>query len=650
METLTEISFKLDNIKSTLKSEFIGLDEIIDQFIQAVTPWCTMAESQRRPLVVNLWGMTGTGKTSLVNRFVELWDKDQSIIPFNLGSRNNSREILDSMQNMISLSEKPVIFIFDEFQHAKTLDNGLKELENPMDRIIWQLMDSGIFSYAKYWPDDDDLRELASGLELCLERGVKVVNGKIVEGMETYLNIMGQNDERYKSSTEMEDKNFLSHSDLRMLYDHVKAHFPFKAILRDFIFRLDGQEILEFVKKTEKEACLTKKLDFSKALVFVIGNLDEAYEMSDMVSADHDPDLLHEASKRITFSNVKEALKERFRMEEIARLGNIHLIYPAMSSKVYREFIGKELEVIRDRFKHTFRCHLSFSENVIDMLFEEGVFPSQGFRPLRSSIRYIMESSLVEMLQSTYFEFGEKLFADVKKDDMLLIHQGQAISRKTLHLPVREAKRKKMSPQMMAVTAVHEAGHALVYSILTGRLPQMVTIASSDFNTGGFVEGNFSQELESHDHLIRDVAIRLAGKKAEEIVFGQDNITTGCEMDLKTASRRLLQAYRSGAFNRQDIAFEPKTHGSGKLLVESSESRLWVSENLEKASALADRLLKENKKAFKAIIDTLLDKKYVSAQSLSDELYLKGIDVAYLLHSFPEVMDFHLKLQSFMKD
>ena len=55
---------RLSEIAAQLKNEFIGIDSIIDQLIYAVKPWYLAAELQESPLVINLWGMTGVGKTS----------------------------------------------------------------------------------------------------------------------------------------------------------------------------------------------------------------------------------------------------------------------------------------------------------------------------------------------------------------------------------------------------------------------------------------------------------------------------------------------------------------------------------------------------------------------------------------------------------
>ena len=64
--TRSEKTKFLKEISKTLKNEFVGLDGIVDQIIQSVTPWYVTPEIITRPVIVSLWGMTGTGKTSIV--------------------------------------------------------------------------------------------------------------------------------------------------------------------------------------------------------------------------------------------------------------------------------------------------------------------------------------------------------------------------------------------------------------------------------------------------------------------------------------------------------------------------------------------------------------------------------------------------------
>src|SRR5690606_19938081 len=53
----------------------------------------------------------------------------------------------------------------------------------------------------------------------------------------------------------------------------------------------------------------TKTLDLSKSLIFVLGNLDEAYGMSRNLNPDISADEFHEATSRITIADIKRALK-----------------------------------------------------------------------------------------------------------------------------------------------------------------------------------------------------------------------------------------------------------------------------------------------------------------------------------------------------
>ena len=68
----------LDNARKVLKQEFIGIDKIIDEIIDNVSSWFFLPNLQEKPVIVNLWGLTGVGKTSLVNRLVELIDFEDS--------------------------------------------------------------------------------------------------------------------------------------------------------------------------------------------------------------------------------------------------------------------------------------------------------------------------------------------------------------------------------------------------------------------------------------------------------------------------------------------------------------------------------------------------------------------------------------------
>src|SRR5689334_14645413 len=76
---------QLDAITAQLKTRFIGLDTIIDNVMNLVTSWYLFPQAQMRPCIINLWGLTGSGKTALVRTLVELLGHRKLFIHFDMG-------------------------------------------------------------------------------------------------------------------------------------------------------------------------------------------------------------------------------------------------------------------------------------------------------------------------------------------------------------------------------------------------------------------------------------------------------------------------------------------------------------------------------------------------------------------------------------
>lgn len=92
------------------------------------------------------------------------------------------------------------------------------------------------------------------------------------------------------------------------------------------------------------------------------------------------------------------------------------------------------------------------------------------------------------------------------------------------------------------ITAYHEAGHALVTTLL---LPEhyisKVTIIPSVRGAGGF---NLSipkdTMFQSRIQLLANIQVLLAGRIAEELIFGSEEITTGASNDIQKASSLIV--------------------------------------------------------------------------------------------------------------
>jgi cell division protease FtsH len=88
------------------------------------------------------------------------------------------------------------------------------------------------------------------------------------------------------------------------------------------------------------------------------------------------------------------------------------------------------------------------------------------------------------------------------------------------------------------ITAYHEAGHALVAKLLSGATVSKVTIIPTTKGAGGYTlflpdEKMFSTKRD----LLNDIAVFLAGRASEEIIFGENNVTNGASDDLRKATQ-----------------------------------------------------------------------------------------------------------------
>lgn len=106
---------KLSQVKAQLKKEFIGIDEVIDKVIESITSWYLIPEMNDRPVIVNLWGLTGTGKTSLVNRLIELLEINKYLY-LDLGKSNGnsfySNNVVSVALSELNDSEKMLIHTY----------------------------------------------------------------------------------------------------------------------------------------------------------------------------------------------------------------------------------------------------------------------------------------------------------------------------------------------------------------------------------------------------------------------------------------------------------------------------------------------------------------------------------------------------------
>ncbi len=105
-----------------------------------------------------------------------------------------------------------------------------------------------------------------------------------------------------------------------------------------------------------------------------------------------------------------------------------------------------------------------------------------------------------------------------------------------------EKKDRVMSEKRKTLVAYHEAGHALVGALMPDYDPvQKISIIPRG-RAGGLTwftpsEDRMESGLYSRSYLQNQMAVALGGRIAEEIIFGEEEVTTGASNDLQQVAR-----------------------------------------------------------------------------------------------------------------
>ena len=105
-----------------------------------------------------------------------------------------------------------------------------------------------------------------------------------------------------------------------------------------------------------------------------------------------------------------------------------------------------------------------------------------------------------------------------------------------------EKKDRVMSEKRKELVAYHEAGHALVGALMPDYDPvQKISIIPRG-RAGGLTwftpsEDRMDSGLYSRSYLQNQMAVALGGRLAEEIIFGEEEVTTGASNDLQQVAR-----------------------------------------------------------------------------------------------------------------
>lgn len=609
---------KLNEISLALKAHFIGLDAIIDELMNLVSAWYLFPQAQLRPMVVNLWGMTGSGKTALVKKLVELLDYKKLYAQMDMGEfESDSASWFKSTltDDLEFFHEQPCMICLDEFQFARTIDKNGEELGKDKLRVIWDLIDSGRINYLPYNNAFYMKRADACLINLlkAKEQGVEIENGIVVKNEEAFLEIFRSFYFENQNRSDAMDKNyFVSNDFVEGLFYLTTDDNISRDSIRQELKKASLTSIAELVVAGIKSRSALKELDLSKALIFVLGNLDEAYGMSHSINPDISADDLHADTLRINITNIKAALKKRFRSEQIARLGNNHIIYRAFKNEHFRELIKRELQRVNGFIKQQFNFEILYHSSVHELVYKEGVFPAQGTRPVLTTIKNYIETWVskiaIEVIDKQLavsvveWSYQDDKYVFIFKDGqntILNIYEEKVILK-------IDSLRKTVDKDLQAHTAVHEAGHAVLAVMTLRILPSLIVSKTAADSCDGFCMVNMPEGLFTRDVLKKDIIICLGGYVAEKMIFGEEHTSSGVYADIENATSLANKAIKYYAMGSDPISIAVSAPNNNEYFFMNEKHRQEAMLLIQDCQKEAEELLEKNKLLLLKISDYLV--------------------------------------------
>ena len=211
-----------------------------------------------------------------------------------------------------------------------------------------------------------------------------------------------------------------------------------------------------------------------------------------------------------------------------------------------------------------------------------------------------------------------------------------------------EKKDRVMSEKRKELVAYHEAGHALVGALMPDYDPvQKISIIPRG-GAGGLTwftpsEDRMDSGLYSRVYLQNQMAVALGGRIAEEIIFGDEEVTTGASNDLQQVARVARQMVtRFGMSDRLGPVALGRQNGNmflGRDIMSerdfSEETASTIDDEVrnlvDQAYHRAKEVLVGNRHVLDKLAEMLVDKETVDSDELQELLATNDVKMAALI-------------------
>ena len=623
---------KLKKAGDNLKKHFVGNNDIIDKIISEIEFWYVCPELLNRPPIICLWGMTGVGKTDLVRRLVVELDIDDKFLEIqmtNKGSGNTmvrSDSISAMLQNSPINEEEQGVLLLDEMQRFRTVEEE-KEIHDYKYQDVWTLLSDGKFS--KQAKDiEAEIYGMILDSKISIEREeIRQENAKA--GLDEDGEVVDEEDVE-KSKKARKSK----YVQWRYFAGRLKSLLNLEESIVD-IAQWDDEKVLTVLIDKLEDKTIYKAQDYSRLLIFISGNLDEVYSNAHSVEeVDLDADIFHEITRKITLVSVKKALTRRFKPEQIARFGNVHIIYPSISKRNYEVIIERSCSDLIDSFQDASGLKINIDQSVYDFIYRNAVFPLQGTRPVFSTIFSLINNNLTKMVYFAIKKKSKSLSVSYDSEKCQLIGSNK---RKSISLScegdvdrIKRKKREKDSDRKFS-TIIHEAGHNVVYTALFGYVPRSIAIETASDDFSGFIYPECL--VYSKANIEKEIAVILAGRAAERIVFGADRITIGASEDYRTATIKAGRMVRKWMLFDREAQIVPigTVEGDHSFFNhDDAQSNAMIEEIMINSAKQADKTLRENLDILRQLSIFIQGKKKVNSQEIKEFYDSIGVEAKVL--------------------
>jgi cell division protease FtsH len=185
-----------------------------------------------------------------------------------------------------------------------------------------------------------------------------------------------------------------------------------------------------------------------------------------------------------------------------------------------------------------------------------------------------------------------------------------------------------MTDEEKKMTAYHEAGHALVSINMPGSVPIHKATIIPRGRALGMVQSlpERDQISQSYEEMIAQLAMAMGGRVAEELIFGDKNVTSGASGDIQMATKLARAMVTQLGFSRKlgrmaysepnsDMFHAPKIAEETQKVIDAEILRL-----VEEGYDTAKKILVKKKKDLDTLANGLLEYETLSGEEIQDLL------------------------------